>query len=77
MGSLWSADPLGGAVVWGSAGIIAWAIVAAFVGSVLGIVRDLERPSHRGTSPSRRVSPQPRRPSQPIRLASREWQPAR
>ena len=77
MEALWLADPLGGVVVWGSAGIIAWVIVAAFVGTVLGIVRDFERPSRRGTSASGRVSPQTRRPSQPIRLASREWQTAR
>lgn len=41
---LWLADPLGGVVVWGSAGIVAWAIIAAFVGSLLGILRQLGNP---------------------------------
>lgn len=77
MGPLWSADPLGGVVVWGSAGIIAWVIVSAFVGSVIGSVRDLGRSSRPGTSASRRVMQHPRRPSQALQLASRKWQPAR
>ena len=34
---LWSANPLGGVVVWGSAGIVAWSLIATLVGSILGI----------------------------------------
>lgn len=33
-------DPFDGVVVWGSAGLVAWLILTAFVGSVLGILRE-------------------------------------
>ena len=40
---LWSADPLNGVVVWGSLGIVAWSIIAAFVGTWLGTLRQMGR----------------------------------
>ncbi len=75
MTPLWLADPLAGVVVWGSAGIVAWTILAAFVGSVLGTLRDsgttrLEQSPH-GTRQ------RPRRLRVVRTIASPEWQPAK
>lgn len=54
---LWSGDPFAGVVVCGSVGLIAWLLIAALVGSVLGILRDLDAYLHQ--SP-RLPSPPPR-----------------
>jgi len=57
----WAGDPLQGVVTLGSAGLIMWSLVAALVGSVLGMLRALE-------SPDRRQEPAPRRPRPGARL---------
>ena len=43
MRPLWSADPLNGVVVWGSLGLVAWSLIAAFVGTWLGALRQMGR----------------------------------
>ena len=75
MAPLWSPDPLSGVVVWGSAGVLAWTIIAAFVGSLLGILREVEHPRLR--RPPQVTLQRPRRPPLATALVSPEWQPAR
>jgi hypothetical protein len=58
--AFWVGDPLQGVVLLGSAGLVVWTLVAALVGSVLGMLRDLE-------SSNRRV-PAPRHPRPGTRL---------
>jgi len=53
---LWLGDPLRGIVVCGSAGLVTWSLIAALLGSLLGILRELD--SH---SPERPVAPAPPR----------------
>jgi len=49
---LWSGDPLQGVVALGSAGLMMWSLVAALVGSVLGMLHSLEaRPQRRPVPP--------------------------
>ena len=62
--SVWSADPLAGVVTWGTAGVCAWFLVAALVGSLLGILREYDRPKRR-VPQSPDPTPRPRR----LRLA--------
>jgi hypothetical protein len=79
MTPLWLADPLNGVVVWGSAGIVAWSIIAVFVGSLLGILRDtgcarIDRESHVPQLPQgtrRRPGPQ-----LATTTTSPQWRPA-
>ena len=56
---LWTGDPLGGIVTWGSAGLAMWSLVAALVGSILGMLRALDAPLRRQPAPPR---PRPKRP---------------
>jgi hypothetical protein len=49
---LWSGDPLQGVVAWGSVGLMMWSLVAALLGSVLGMLRSVEvRRQQRPTAP--------------------------
>ena len=49
---LWTGDPLLGVVTWGSAGLIVWSLVAALVGSILGMLRSLDaRPQAKPVAP--------------------------
>lgn len=64
MQPLWSADPLNGVVVWGSLGIVAWSIIAAFVGTWLGTLRQMGRGRPRLLpTPPRRMRQRPLRSS--------------
>ena len=36
--ALWLGDPLATVVAWGSAGVLAWILMAALVGTLLGLV---------------------------------------
>jgi hypothetical protein len=56
----WAGDPLQGVVVLGSAGLVVWSLVAALVGSALGMLRELESKARR--------APVPRRPRPGARL---------
>jgi hypothetical protein len=49
----WSGDPLQGVVVLGSAGLVIWSLVAALVGSALGMLRELESTAQRSSVPRR------------------------
>ena len=57
---LWAGDPLQGVVMSGSAGLMMSSLVAALVGSLLGMLRELE------SKPQR--APVPRRPRPGSRL---------
>jgi len=56
---LWAGDPLQGVVAWGSAGLVMWSLVAALLGSLLGMLRALDARPRRLTVPPR---PRPRTP---------------
>jgi hypothetical protein len=58
--AFWAGDPLQGVVVLGSAGLVVWTLVAALVGSVLGMLRVLESKPRR--------APIARRPRRGTRL---------
>lgn len=64
---LWSGDPLQCVVAWGSAGLTVWFLVAALLGSALGILRSLEaRPQRKAVARRPRPgTPQPRHTHQP------------
>jgi hypothetical protein len=58
---LWSSDPLLGVVTRGSAGlIIIWFLLAALVGSAVGMLRSLESPPQR-----RSIAPPPHKRRRP------------
>ena len=62
----WAGDPLRGVVVLGSAGVVMWSLVAALVGSALGMLRELEStprraPVARRPRPGTRLGPIPPR----------------
>ena len=61
---LWAGDPLGGIVTWGSAGLAMWSLVAALVGSLLGMLRTLDAAPREQPVPPRR---RPRRPPPALR----------
>lgn len=62
--TVWSGDPLAGVVAFGTAGLIGWFLLAALVGSALGLLRELEKPTTRAPQ-----SPKPRRRPRRIRYA--------
>jgi hypothetical protein len=54
--AFWAGDPLRGIVMCGSVGLVTWSLVAALVGCILGMLRDLKPVSDRASVP------RPRRP---------------
>jgi hypothetical protein len=42
--SLWPGDPLSGVIVGGSGLLLAWTLLAALIGCLLGFLHELDRP---------------------------------